>query len=463
MYSLFIFRRDLRLEDNTGLLAALKESKAVIPCFIFDPRQLEKNDYRSDAGVRFLIHSLQELDETLQTHGSRLHVFSGVAHEVLEKLFTTKKGDFFDHDIGAVYCNEDYTPFSKKRDENIKVVCEKYGKEFFSFSDALLTKPGSVLKDDGKPYTIFTPFYRKASKQEVFAPKENTYKNYAILLKGDDDSLFDFVLKQYGGVEKQTHGQNQDLLYGGRKEALALLDALPKDYARNRDIPLNMCSKLSAHHKFGTISIRESYKAGCIAYGSSSTFHQELYWRDFFAHIAHFFPHIFGHAFNARFENVAWSNDEELFRTWCEGRTGFPIVDAGMRELNETGFMHNRVRMIVASFLTKDLLIDWRLGEKYFAQKLQDYDPAINNGNWQWVASTGCDAQPYFRIFNPWLQQKRFDPDCLYIKRWVKELEGYSPLAIHSLATTRPLGISYPLPIVDHSVASKLAKEAFKQ
>lgn len=444
MKSIHIFRRDLRLEDNTALLAALEKSKEVIPCFIFDPRQRKDNKYFSESGFQFLINSLKELDYELKKRGSQLYVFEGVPEDILRNI---------SHEFDAVFINKDYTPFARKRDKKIQEFCEQNKKQLFSYDDALINPPGTVLKSDDTPYTVFTPFYRMAKEFLVEKPKNNHYENFAkATISGQDISLLEKYDPKIDGL----------LVNGGRKEALALLKNLPDKYDQSRDDPNMNCSQLSAHHKFGTISIRESFLAGTKKYGFDSSFLRELYWRDFFTHIAFHFPHVFGHAFNKKYENIPWSDDKKHFQAWCEGTTGFPIVDAGMRELNETGYMHNRLRMVVASFLTKDLQIDWRLGEQYFANRLTDYDPAVNNGGWQWAASTGCDAQPYFRIFNPWLQQKKHDPDCEYIRKWVPELRDYSAQVIHGLAEQRPLACEYPEPIVNHSEASKATKEMFK-
>jgi deoxyribodipyrimidine photo-lyase len=257
--------------------------------------------------------------------------------------------------------------------------------------------------------------------------------------------------------------------HGGRSGGIAILKTIDrfKDYEQQRDIPgLSATTFLAPHNKFGTLSIREVYHTIKERFGSEHTLIRELYWRDFFTHIAWHFPHVFGHAFYRHYDAIKWENDNELFSAWCSGRTGFPIVDAGMRELVATGFMHNRVRMIVSSFLVKDLLISWQWGERFFAQHLTDYDPSVNNGNWQWAASTGCDAQPYFRIFNPWLQQKRFDPQCAYIKRWIPELSQYSAAEIHKLADRAgPSGgraREYPAPVVQHSIQKIRAEELFR-
>lgn len=455
--SLFIFRRDLRLDDNTGLNAALRESDKVIPTFIFDPRQCEPHPYRSQNALQFMIASLRELDAELSRHDTTLHVFYGDPTIVLHELL--KSGAF-----NAVYINRDYTPFSRKRDEALYQVCTQHNIPLIITADALLHEPEEVLKADGTPYTIFTPFWHRASALPVRTPERSPEKHggqghYAgARLAGevtDKEQLYKKLLPK---------ANNDIFLRGGRAEGLSILKGISrlKKYATQRDIPgANGTSGLSAHLKFGTISVREAYGAVAKTLGPSHPLLRQFYWRDFFTHIAHHHPRVFGHAFNERYDKILWADNPSAFAAWKEGRTGFPIVDAGMRELLATGYMHNRVRMIVASFLVKDLHIDWREGERFFAQHLVDYDPCINNGNWQWAASTGCDAQPYFRIFNPWLQQERFDPDCEYIKKWIPELRNLTAKAIHGLATQRPLDSKYPLPIVDHSIESMKAKAMF--
>lgn len=448
---LHIFRRDLRLEDNTALIEALNLANEVIPCFIFDKRQIEQNDYKSDNAIEFMLHSLADLDAALKKKNSQLYFFYGIAEDVIAKLFQETQAQ-------AVFINRDYTPFSRNRDHAIATLCEKNRIDFQCYADALLHEPEQVLKDNGKPYTVYTPYFRKASQFHVDTPKKNSHSNY---FRGEIKTANSHYLSKL--IAK--HNTNI-LLTGGRKEALNLLKKATtlKDYKLERDIPaLNATSLLSSHNKFGTVSIREVYSAIVEHLGKSHTLINELYWRDFFTQIGFYFPHVFKGAFHQHYDHIAWSNNEKHFRAWCEGRTGFPIVDAGMRELNTTGYMHNRVRMIVASFLTKDLHINWQWGEKYFAQKLIDYDPAVNNGNWQWAASTGCDAQPYFRIFNPWLQQQKYDPDCLYIKRWIPELNMLPAKIIHNLSSqTSLLMTNYPTPMVDHAIASQQAKLLYK-
>lgn len=443
MKSLFIFRRDLRLEDNTSLIEALKASKHVIPCFIFDPRQL-KSPYSSNRSISFMIQSLKELARALEEKKGRLYFFCGEAEKVISKLLTQEN-------IQALYINKDYTPFSLKRDESIAKLCQENHCEFHSFHDALLTAPGDVLKEDEKPYTVFTPFFRKAQLKGVKKPNQDLPLNfYTKEVSGCKELSYLDELIDSPSIEHP----------GGRSFGLKLLADIRnlEDYQETRNFPaLKQTTNLSPHHKFGTISIRETYFRVKELFGKNHTLISELYWRDFFTHIAFHFPYVFGKSFQKKFDKIPWKNDEKQFQKWKEGQTGFPIVDAAMRELNSTGWMHNRSRMIVASFLVKDLHIDWRWGEQYFAQKLVDYDPAVNNGSWQWAASTGCDAQPYFRIFNPLLQQERFDPDCVYIKKWVPELEMYSPKQIHNL---KDLSM-YPEPMVNHSQEAQKSKDLF--
>lgn len=450
--SLHVFRRDLRLHDNTALLEALESSESVIACFIFDKRQIENNSYKSDHCIQFMVHSLQELNTELHKQNSKLYCFYGIAEEVIAKLLTQLT-------VNAIFINRDYTPFSQERDAKIAQICTDAHVDFHCYADTLLHEPEEILKPNQEPYTLFTHFLKKALLLPVRSPRNNVHQNYyKKLIPFEDTQMLTTLLKT----------NNPTLLVkGGRTEALSLLRKIKElnNYQEIRNIPsLHGTTQLSAHNKFGTLSIRELYEAIVKNFGKQHLLINELIWRDFFTHIAFHYPRVFGEAFHSKYKNIPWSQNKAHFRAWCEGMTGFPIVDAGMRELNTTGYMHNRVRMIVASFLTKDLHIDWRLGEKYFAQQLVDYDPAVNNGNWQWAASTGCDAQPYFRIFNPWLQQKKFDPECLYIKRWIPELAPIPIETIHNLNKIKEkLITNYPFPIVDHAIQSQKAKMIYKQ
>lgn len=449
--ALHLFRRDLRLVDNTALSAALQQAEQVIPCFIFDERQIQNNAYKSDNCIQFMMQSLHELHHAIKKQHGVLYYFNGIAEEIIAELLK-------EYPIDAVFINRDYTPFSRIRDERIANQCQLHDRQFHCFADALLHEPEEIVKADGKPYTVFTHAYRRAQELSVAKPSAQTKGDfYHLPLNGQNNDILTAL---------QKYNNPHLLVKGGRTEGLSLIRNITSlgNYKTMRDIPsAGYTSHLSAHHKFGTVSIREVYDGVCAAFGKQHQLITELHWRDFFTHIGYFFPYVFGQPFHKKYAAIAWSQNSSHFQAWCDGLTGFPIVDAGMRELNTTGYMHNRVRMIVASFLTKDLHLDWRLGEKYFAQRLVDYDPAVNNGNWQWAASTGCDAQPYFRIFNPWLQQQKFDPECLYIKHWVPELADLSPKIIHDWAKNISLPLTrYPTPIVDHALASKQAKALYQ-
>lgn len=452
--SLFIFRRDLRLSDNTALLQALQESQVVITCFIFDPRQIgDTNTYRSMNAMQFMIESLKDLMAQLKEHNGTLYLFYGVADAVVEKLIKQEK-------IDAVYVNQDYTPFSVHRDEQINKVCIHHDVAFVSCHDLLLTEPYEVLSGGNVPYAIFTPFFKTASKIPVAQPKalpRNAPLYTKAIKSAESTTLFKRIVPK----------QNQNVwVQGGTDTAKKILRTLKKfkSYAHDHDYPALDTTYLSAHLKFGTLSVREVYHQIESKLGNTHPLIRQLYWRDFFTHVAYHSPFVFGEPFKEKYKKLAWNTNKKMFERWCTGTTGFPIVDAGMRQLNATGFMHNRVRMITGSFLIKDLFINWLWGEKYFAQQLIDYDPAVNNGNWQWVASTGCDSQPYFRIFNPWLQQKKFDADCVYIKTWVPELKKVPSQAIHRwYAKHQDYDSEYPKPMVDHATQSRIAKEYYKK
>lgn len=445
--ALFIFRRDLRPADNTALNAALRESAQVLACFIFDPRQIQAHPYQSTPGLQFMLESLADLQQQLQQHSGVLYIFNGLP----EQLVVTLKNDL---GIEAVFVNRDYSPFSRQRDDALRLQCAQLQLDFHSHPDLLLSEPEQTLKTNGTPYQVFTPFYRLARQQAVAKPQS--------LAKGK------FVTKDYAGHKPELLTQlkhpHRNALTGGRRAALDRLALIGhcKDYLNVRDFPaMAATSQLSAYLKFGCCSVREAFHSVQTELDPEHPLLRQLYWRDFFTHIGFHFPHVFGHAFDTRYDGLLWRNGQDDFWAWANGETGFPIVDAAMRELNQTGWMHNRLRMIVASFLVKDLHVSWRWGERYFAQRLLDYDPCVNNGNWQWAASTGCDAQPYFRIFSPWLQQKKFDPQCLYIKAWIPELQRF-PAAVINQWEKHPQAGDYPAPRVDHAVQSQSIKAQFK-
>jgi len=450
--SLFIFRRDLRLNDNTALLKALKESTTVIPIFIFDPRQVgPQNTYRSSNCIQFMCESLEDLAHQIKKKKGTISLFKEKAETVVAKIIKQKQ-------VNALFLNTDYTPFSLERDAAIKKQCIKAHVDFISCNDALLNAPENIATKNNTPYEVFTPFFKKCRSIPVRSPKKCTQNNFfSGVISGSDHTLITTMNKH----------KNESLWqHGGSTRAKKILTQLPplKRYATTRNLPDMLTSNLSAHNKFGTVSIRSVYAAIARALGKSSELIKQLYWRDFYYHVAYHSPFVFGSSYKKKYNTIQWSKSKQAFKKWCTGTTGFPIVDAGMRQLNKTGYMHNRCRMIVASFLVKDLHLNWLWGEKYFAQNLVDFDPCVNNGNWQWAASTGCDAQPYFRIFNPWIQQKKFDPDCTYIKKWIPELQEVPSRIIHGWYKEKaPPLAHYPRPMINHALASKKAITLFKK
>lgn len=429
-------------------------SDKVIPIFVLDPRQVDPHPYRSTAALEFMCDALIDLDKSLQKIGGPLTIISGIAEEAILELarFTSAQ---------AVFVNRDVTPFSRTRDKSLNKGCRAAGIDFYSYDDITLNAPEIVVKKDGKPYTVFTPYYKSASQLPV--PPPALFK-FETLVAPTANQLVKISASELIPLLKLE--RNPDLaVRGGRTAALAILKQIEeyKNYANVRDRPDQFgTTRLSAYLKFGCISIREIWQVVQMILGNSHPLSRQFYWRDFYYQIAWHFPRVFGAAFQKKYDNIEWDDNSAAFNAWCKGMTGFPFVDAGMRELIKTGFMHNRVRMVVASFLTKDLHIDWREGERFFAQHLVDYDPAVNNGNWQWAASTGCDAQPYFRIFNPWLQQKKFDPDTVYIRQWVPELSRLEAATIHNLWKHKPDNLEYPAPLVDHAIESAKAKKRFQ-
>lgn len=420
--ALFWHRRDLRIHDNAGLYKALKNNTAVIPVFIFDSSilgSLPKNDQR----VLFIHQEIQKIKESYNALGSDLVVRYGDPIIEIPKLvqqFSATK----------VYTNRDYEPNALARDQNLFEQLQKVDVEFIGAKDQVIFEKNEITKDDGLPYTIYTPYARKwkatlTAYQLKAYPTEKYLKNLQQFQKQALISLEEM------GFETQ---QIQDFPTNSTPKTII------SNYHLQRDIPAILgTSRLSLHLRFGTISIRH---LATEALQLNEKYLNELIWRDFYQMILFHFPHTVDRAFKPAYDRIKWENDTSDFEAWCEGKTGYPLVDAGMRELNQTGFMHNRVRMVVASFLTKHLLIDWRWGERYFAEKLLDFELASNIGGWQWAAGCGCDAAPYFRVFNPEAQQKKFDPQMLYIKKWVPEFgtPTYSqPIVEHKMARERVL------------------------
>lgn len=444
-----VFRRDLRLEDNTALNALLKSVDRVVPVFVFDDRQVKGHAYQSGPGLQMLCESLKDLDAALRERGAKLHVRTGIAEEEIAKLLEELAPT-------ALSYNKDYTPFSLARDAEIDTACSRAGVSVFAEHDATLHAPGTLVTKDGKPYSVYTHYRIAAEGRETPLP--------ARLPK---DATF---VEVPGSVDLAAHSTllvpapRMLRVQGGRTVAKDMLKGLngKGGYASERDFPaVPGTSLLSAHIKFGTLSMREIYHYAKLHMPNPETYLRELLWHDFFTTVAALTPHVYTGAYRKEFDALRWNTDEDAFTAWKEGKTGFPIVDAGMRELKETGYMHNRVRMITASFLVKDLHISWQRGEQYFAQTLSDYDPAVNNGNWQWVAGTGCDASPWFRIFNPWLQQEKFDAECTYILKWLPELAGLTPKEIHDPEGAARIRAGYPAPMLDHKAEAAKTKELF--
>lgn len=421
--TVFWFRRDLRLNDNAGLYHALRENENVLPIFIFDTLILDALPTKKDKRVEFILDSLSLLRDELESHGSSLLILQGDPVEIFSTISAK-----------AVYTNRDYEPYATHRDAAVAKELGKKNIPFHTFKDHVIFEKDEVVKSDGEPYTVFTPYSKQwKSKLAKFYytsyPTKKYFKSFRRTEPFPFPSLTDIGFEKTGATFPERVVKKSIILH----------------YDKTRNFPaVQGTSRLSVHLRFGTVSIRQLVQ---LALRTNETWLNELIWREFFSMILYHFPAVETAAFKPAYDRIAWRNDEKDFKAWCDGLTGYPLVDAGMRELNATGFMHNRVRMVTASFLTKHLLTDWRWGEAYFAEKLLDYDLASNNGGWQWAAGCGCDAAPYFRVFNPTLQMEKFDSEHQYILKWVPEFG--TP--------------SYPGPIVEHVLARNRAIDAYKK
>lgn len=421
---LFWFRRDLRLDDNAGLFEALQDSE-VLPIFIFDKNILSELP-KDDARVTFISDLLKQINNELHKHKKSLAVFYGEPETAFEKLIK-------ENEITAVYTNHDYEPYAKQRDFEMQKFLKSKNIAFKTFKDQVIFEKSEVVKDDEKPYVVYTP-YSKKWKEKFSKSKPEHFKS--------EDLLENMANHKYPFLELA------DIHFEKSKIEIPVFDiskSLIEHYEATRNFPALKTSKLGIHLRFGSVSIRKLITKANQE--NNKTFLNELIWREFFMQILWHFPETVTKSFRPKYDNIKWRNNEKEFKAWCEGKTGYPMVDAGMRELNETGFMHNRVRMVTASFLCKHLLVDWRWGEAYFAEKLLDYEQSSNIGNWQWNAGSGVDAAPYFRIFNPTEQVKKFDKDLKYIRKWVPELQE----------------LSHPQPIVDHKEARERCLKVFKE
>ena len=421
--NIFWFRRDLRLNDNTALSKSLLNNAKTLPIFIYDENITNELD-KDDARISFIYNQLNKIHNSLnKDYNSQLLILKGKPKDIINDL-TVK------YNIESVFTNDDYEPYAKKRDEKIENLLNSKGIRFKKFKDHVIFEKDEITKDDKSPYIVYTPYMKKwKSALNINLFEGNKLNNNFFKIEN-----YEFKsLKYFGFTESKITIPYFDIS-----------ENLIDNYNSKRNFPsINGTSKIGPHLRFGTISIREVVKKSLK---SDETYLNELIWREFFMQIMWFFPHTSTRCFRPKYDNIKWLNDTELFKKWCQGKTGYPIVDAGMRELNQTGFMHNRVRMITASFLCKHLLIDWRWGEAYFAKKLNDYELSSNVGNWQWAAGTGCDAAPYFRIFNPTTQAQKFDKENNYINKWVKELNNFD----------------YCSPIIDHKFARQRCLETYK-
>lgn len=428
---LFWFRRDLRLSDNAGLYHALKSGLPVLPIFIFDKNILDKIHDKNDLRVQFIHQTLTALKAELEALGSTLSVFYGTPETVFPKLIE-------DNTIEAIYTNNDYERYALERDDMVQEYVRSEGIDFKSFKDQVIFEKKEILSNSNVPYSVFTPYMKKWKAQLTDADTKSypTELHFSKFVQASEVVTFPVPSLVQMGFEAS------DFVY----PSIDVQENLIAAYAEKRDFPsVAGTSRLSVHLRFGTVSIRALAQKALVL---SESWLNELIWRDFYFSIVYNFPHVGeGKAFRPVYDQMEWRNNETEFKAWCEGKTGYPIVDAGMRELNATGFMHNRVRMIVASFLVKHLVIDWRWGEAYFAKKLLDFDFAANNGGWQWASGSGCDAAPYFRVFNPTLQTEKFDKQLAYIKKWVPELNS----------------LRYPQPIVNHEFARKRILALYKK
>jgi deoxyribodipyrimidine photo-lyase len=451
--SIFIFRRDFRIKDNTAWNKMLmNEEGPIYPIFIFTPEQINEkiNKYKSNNSVQFMIESLLELNKEV-----KITFCYGDIIKVLNSIIKTNGSN---NKITSIYTNTDYTPYAVNREKRIQKLCKEHDIKFEPCHDITLFEPNTITNSSGTIYQKYTPFMRACISKRVPKPTTNKSKNIKHVKTSYEISTN--KLKSFYKHNDLIH------VHGGRNNALKILNHILKfkSYNKTRNILNLNTTNLSAYLKFGCISIREAYHKLKV----NKTLIRQLIWREFYYHLGYGFIDRFGKSLKPKYDNIKWINNSSHYKKWCEGRTGFPIVDACMTQLNKTGYMHNRGRLIVSSFLVKNLLINWKYGEKYFAQKLVDYDVLVNQGNWQWTAGSGADSQPYFRIFNPNRQSEAYDKDALYIKKWLPELKDVNSEHLHNWETyyndyKSTLGSDYPKPIINYAESKINALKLYRK
>lgn len=457
---LFIFRRDFRLDFNKGFSECMKECHTIIPLFIFTHTQIgDNNKYKSLPSIQFMIESLDDLNTQLERKDGRLFTKYGDINKVINSIIKSEQ-------IEAIYVNMDYTPYSKNRDQVIMNICKDNSIQFKRYHDVCLFEPGTILTDNGDTYQKFTPFYHKCINRIHNIERKNKtsfHKNWFSECKNSE-----FTISLNEAYTTLTLPNKNIIVNGGRSNGLEIIKKLDSfdNYSKCRDQLSYKTTMMSAFLKYGCISPVEVFNKVLEISNKQNALLRQLIWRDFYIHILDAFPRVLqGKSLKTKYDAIKWTNNKSFIQNWKKGTTGFPVVDACMRQLNTVGYMHNRGRLITASFLIKNLQVDWRIGEKYFAQKLVDYDPAANNGNWQWVSGSGADSQPYFRIFNPWTQSEKFDKNCIYIKKWIPELQDVPSKHIHKWDEHyhKYPSIQYSKPIIDYKSSREKAIQLYKK
>lgn len=461
---LFVFHRDLRVADNIGLISALEVCHKVYTVFIFTPEQVSsQNQYKSKNAVQFMIECLEDLDADIRKRSGELLLLYGNPMLMVKYLIEALN-------IHAVFYNKDYSPYSIKRDDEIFDMCMANNVFCIDYPDYYLNEPGTVKTSGGEVYKKYTPFYDEVIHNKVNMPMTASKIGNKLQRLSRSGKHLEHTITLSSAMDRFVVERNHHLLVrGGRKNGIECLRRAvnhQSDYNKKRDLFTYETTYLSSYIKFGCISIREVYHSIDRAYGRSSGIIRELIWRDFFAHVLYGYPEVLKGSYNKAYKHIRWRNSTRDFKKWKDAQTGFPLIDACMRQMNKTGYMHNRGRMLVASFLCKVLLLNWKMGEQYFAQTLTDYDPASNNGNWQSISSTGVDMKPYFRDMNPWIQSQKFDAEAEYIKRWVPELKDVEPEHIHKWNTfckdDKYKEVKYPKPMVDYFVQKEKMLKMYK-